>query len=137
MKQKELTRRYLVWCYKTTKEDLDWIDRKFTQLEADRNILKELSKAAKTVCPSEKKAYLKKIDEFKSYMANKQQRGIKEKFLGPDKKELQPQYVYLQNRLKAIEKTIISFFGLKDFKAVRNLYEREMTRRILEAREHT
>lgn len=137
MKQKELTRRYLVWCYKTTKEDLDWIDRKFTQLEADRNILKELSKAAKTVCPAEKKAYLKKIDEFKSYMTNKQQRGIKEKFLGPDKKELQPQYVYLQNRLKAIEKTIILFFGLKNLKAVRNLYEKEMTRRILEAHEHT
>jgi len=137
MQQKELTRRYLIWCYKTTKEDLDWIDRKFTQIEVDRNIFKELNKAVKSVAPQEKKAYLKKIDEFKIYMADKQQRGIKEKFLNPEKKELAPQYVYLQNRFKAIEKTIVSVLGSKDLKAIRMLYEKEMTRRILEAREHS
>ncbi|MDP8266471.1 MAG: hypothetical protein P9M07_05935 [Candidatus Aceula meridiana] len=137
MKQKDLTRRYLIWCYKTTKEDLDWIDRKFTQLECDSNILKELTIAVKSVAPQEKKAYLKKIDEFKAYMASKQERGIKEKFLSLSKKELQPQYVYLQNRLKAIEKTISSFLSPKDLKTIRSLYEQEMTRRILEAREHT
>lgn len=41
---KKLKTRYLVWLYKTTKERLDRIDRKFTQLEVDRFILRELEK---------------------------------------------------------------------------------------------
>jgi len=42
---KTLTKRYLLWCYKTTKEQLDWIDRKFTQIQVDRYTLKCLLKS--------------------------------------------------------------------------------------------
>jgi len=42
--QKNLIRSYLVWCYKTTKEDLDKIDRYFTQNHVDNFILSRLKK---------------------------------------------------------------------------------------------
>ena len=40
---KNLKKRYLIWFYKTTKEALDKIERKFTQMEIDKFILKELN----------------------------------------------------------------------------------------------
>jgi len=40
LKEKNLLRRYLIWCYKTTKEELDKVDRYFTQDVADAYILK-------------------------------------------------------------------------------------------------
>jgi hypothetical protein len=135
--EKDLVRRYLLWCYKTTKEDLDWIDRKFTQLKVDRRMLKELMKGFKSVAKIDQDAHLTKIEEFKDYIAKKEERGLKEKFLSSDQKQLQPQYVYLQNRLHAIQETIVTFLGAKGLRSIQALYEQEMTRRILEAREHT
>ena len=44
---KNLKKRYLIWFYKTAKEALDKIERKFTQTEIDKFILKELK--AKTL----------------------------------------------------------------------------------------
>ena len=40
-----LKKRYLIWLYKETKEALDRVDRKFTQIEIDKFILEELQKA--------------------------------------------------------------------------------------------
>ena len=40
--QQRLMRRYFVWCYKTTKEELDKIDRYFTQNTVDDYILARL-----------------------------------------------------------------------------------------------
>jgi len=37
----------------------------------------------------------------------------------------------------AIEKTIKYFLGDKELEKINHLYEQEMTKRILEAREHT
>lgn len=42
--QENLIRSYLIWCYKTTKEDLDRIDRYFTQVLVDRRLLDILLK---------------------------------------------------------------------------------------------
>lgn len=131
-----LTRRYLLWCYKTTKERLDWIDRKFTQLAVDQVILKELEKKRKTVKKSSQADYINNIEEFKTYMQKKKEKGHKEKFLDPDKKCLQPEYIYLSKRLEAIESAIVNLLGNKELKAIRELYEQEMTRRILESRDN-
>lgn len=135
-KEKNLIRRYLVWCYKMTKEELDRIDRKFTQLEVDRVVLKELVQGVR-FSREGKNEYLKKIDEFKKYIAKKEQDANKEKYISVEKKQVQPNYFYLTKRLEAIKKSIIFFLGSKELKKIECSYEGEMTRRILESREHT
>jgi ethanolamine ammonia-lyase large subunit len=120
---KQLKKRYLLWLYKTTKEALDRIERKFTQLEVDRVILKELEKQDKS-----KKAQ-KQIAEFRAYILNKEIDGISLKYEG---KELKPEYYFLDLKLRAIEKTIAQELGAATLSKIKGAYEQEMTRRILE-----
>ncbi len=132
LNQKNLIRRYLLWCYKTTKEDLDRVDRYFTQSLVDHRLLDLLLKSR----PSDA-ACQKKIVDFETYMDAKEKNALGKKYINVDKKTLHPDYWYLQTRLSAIEQVIVEFFGKKELKTVQNAYEKEMTRRILEAREHT
>jgi hypothetical protein len=125
---KSLKKRYLIWLYKTTKEALDRIDRKFTQLEIDSFILKELKKLDKS---GKAKKF---IDEFESYIQNKAKDGLLLKF-GEDK-ELKPDYHFLVIKLKAVEKAITAGFGKNFLDEVKMLYEVEMTERILKSRDH-
>lgn len=137
LEEKNLMRRYLIWCYKTTKEQLDRIDRYFTQLKVDENVANLLLKNRDIKDKKKERAYLEKIDEFIQYMEKKEARVVSQKYLDPEKKVLQPDYWYLKNRMKALEKTISGFLGTKELKTIKSLYEEEMTRRILEAREHS
>ena len=130
--EKHLLRRYLIWCYKTTKEDLDRIDRYFTQLKVDERLLSILKKEA-----GHDPVRLKKCEEFKLYMDNKVKNVLPKKFSDVPQQILQPEYWYLQTRLKALEQTIKDVLGPQELKKIVALYEAEMTRRILEAREHT
>ncbi len=129
--EKKLIRRYLVWCYKTTKEELERVDRKFTQLVVDGRILKELEKN------SERPFIEKEIAEFKLYMATKRSDAQKSKFSDTALSNLNPRYVYLKNRFLAVKKAIADFLGKKELADIERLYEEEFTRRILESREHT
>ena len=61
---------------------------------------------------------------------------MKLKFSDTSKKSLNPQYLYLKNKLQAIEAAIKHFLGAKEYQAIRSMYEKEFTNRILEAREH-
>ena len=131
-KEKDLLRRYLIWCYKTTKESLDRVDRYFTQLHVDRFIWKELKK----VRPSTP-AYLDLVKNFEKYMQDKEKNVYPKKFLDASKATLEPQYQYLRARLSAVEKATGHFLGKSELSKMRVLYEDEMTRRILEAREHS
>lgn len=133
--EKNLIRRYLIWCYKTTKEDVDRIDRYFTQWLVDQHLLKDLNSSKKKA--SCVKDYGKLIGDFEAYMHTKRANAQKKKILNSSSQKLQPQYEYLKNRLSAVEKAICHFFNKKELTRIRNLYEGEMTRRILEAREHT
>ncbi len=130
--QKNLVRRYLIWCYKTTKEELDRIDRYFTQSLVDRRLLDLLLKNDENNVE-----YQQKVADFRVYMDTKEKNALNKKYLDLKKKTLKPQYQYLQNRLCAIEKVIVEFLGQKELKSIQMLYEKEMTRRILEAREHS
>lgn len=121
---KNLKKRYLIWLYKTSKEALDKIERKFTQLEIDRIILKELKKADK-----DKKA-TKFIEEFITYVQNKEKGALSLKYQNQD---LHPGYYYLILKLKAIEKVITRILGNKTLKEIKALYEKEMTERILKS----
>ncbi len=135
LEESRLIRRYLLWCYKTTKEDLDRIDRKFTQLKVDSYILHQLQKTQKGIFVAIKQRYAESVENFRSYKDKKQHEALEQKFFDANKKIPQAHYVYLRNRLRAIEEAIRHFLGQKELRAIQYLYEEEMTRRILEARE--
>jgi len=137
VEEKRLIRRYLIWCYKTTKEELDRIDRYFTQMKADEVILSELNKRAKKKDKVAAWAAAKKTQEFKVYMDKKTSRALSQKYRDVKKKILNPDYIYLKDRLSGIELAITKFLGKKELQTVQDLYEKEMTQRILTAREHT
>ncbi len=132
--EKNLIQRYLIWCYKTTKEELDRIDRKFTQLMVDEYILKRIAKAQ--VEPQIKSSYQGLIDDFKEYMKKKEGDFKQSKFRDAILGLPHPNYVYLSNRLSAIEEAIGFFLGKKKIQLIQSLYEEEMTTRILQAKEH-
>lgn len=131
-KQRAIIQRYLVWCYKTTKESLDRIDRKFTQALVDRFILNQLQKASFQSGPE----MIKVINDFERYIATKEEEGRKQKFSNADKEILNVEYAYLVKRLNAIEVAIRHFLGPRMLAKISHLYETEMTRRILESKEH-
>lgn len=133
--EKNLIRRYLIWCYKTTKEELDRIDRKFTQLKVDYFMLDELKKMDKKTLVSSD--YAKLLSDFIVYIENKEKDAQESKFSDSKKQHLNSRYLFLRNRLSTIEKAIIHFLGPKQKIEIARLYEEEMTRRILESREHT
>jgi len=122
--KRNLKKRYLIWLYKTTKEALDRIERKFTQLEIDRFILKELKKSDK------EKRLTKFIQEWQNYIQNKEKEGLNLKY---EYSKLKPDYYFLFLKLKAIEKAIIKELGIKAKKEIKSLYEKEMMERILKA----
>ena len=136
LEEKRLVRRYLVWCYKTTKEDLDRIDRKFTQLKVDDYLWNHLMKSQKKIPSALKEQYARHVEDFRNYKDKKQKEAFEQKFLDGDKQIPKVDYLYLKNRLRTIERAIKSFLGIKELKSIQVLYEGEMTRRILEAREH-
>ncbi|MCX5710901.1 MAG: hypothetical protein NT060_02890 [Candidatus Omnitrophica bacterium] len=124
---KNLKRRYLVWFYKTTKEALDKIERKFTQVEVDKFILKELKKQNKA------KGTEKLLAGFEAYMLEKEMDGFVLKY---DGKQIRPEYTFLVMKLQAVEKAIQKELGNKALDKIKVLYEREMTERILKSTEH-
>lgn len=131
-----LVRRYLIWCYKTTKEDLDRIDRYFTQLRVDHYVLAELSRAGELQNQAVAGECLKKVNEFQQYIEEKAEKVFPQKFVDAKREQVQPEYWYLQARFSAIERAIIFFLGKKELTQIHALYEDEMTQRILTAREH-
>lgn len=122
-----LKKRYLVWFYKSVKEALDKVERKFSQAELDKLIIKELKILDK---PGKAKSA---IAEFESYAARKEKDGLALKYGG---KDLKPGYYFLELELKAIERTIAKEFGMKSLDEIKDLYETEMIGRILKSTEH-
>ena len=66
---KRLIKRYLTWCYKTTKEELDRIDRMFTQLLVDAYVLSKLEHNSEV-------RRLKELDKFRLYIQNKEEKAL-------------------------------------------------------------
>lgn len=135
--ENKLIRRYLIWCYKTTKEDLDRTDRYFTQFEADQYMLDQLTSDEYFKSSKAKINYKKLIDDFNLYLNEKKSAADKKKYSNIEEEELSPDYLYLLNRLSAIENAIVHFLGKEELNNIQFLYEEEMTRRILQARDHT
>ncbi|MBF0489222.1 MAG: hypothetical protein HQL15_01210 [Candidatus Omnitrophica bacterium] len=132
---KDLIRRYLLWAYKTTRESFERIERKTTQLMVDERLLKTVNKLAKPK-GALLKDYQQQVEEFEVYIAHKRRDEIKQKFSDDKGVILHPQYLYLKNRLTAIEEAIEYFLGSKELKKMEGLFEQEFVGRILQAREH-
>ncbi len=124
---KNLKKRYLIWFYKATKDELDRIERKFTQAGLDRFILKELKSLDKS------NLVAKQIGEFEAYIANKEKDGFALKY---DNKNIKPEFYFLDIKLCAIEKAIKKEFGIRELAKIKSQYEKEMTERILKSTEH-
>lgn len=135
LNERNLIRRYLVWCYKTTKESMDRVERKFTQLRVDRFVLAQLP-SQKSKGYNLNEGYDKLLQGFKKYIAKKEDDALREKFAGNSSRKLKPNYQYLIYRFEAIQQAIVYFLGKNELKKIEGLYEQEMTQRILEAKEH-
>jgi hypothetical protein len=134
--EKKLIRRYLMWCYKTTKEELDKVDRYFTQIKVDDFVWQKLREDKEYKPASKNEPYRILVDQFQLYRNNKEEKALKKKFQDGRGGLLMAEYHYLQCRLAAIEEAVQHFLGIKGLKEIEHLYEQEMTRRILEARDH-
>jgi len=127
-----LKKRYLIWLYKTTKEAFDCYERKFTQLEIDQSILQEIEKELKgSYLPHEKKALEKHVNDFRDYIAKKEDVCVKLKYKG---KKMNPEFIFLDVKLEAIEKAITKELGRDALAKIKEVYEQEMQRRIMEQR---
>lgn len=130
---KNLKKRYLIWLYKATKEAFDKYERKFTQLEIDEFLLKEIEKELKeSYLPSEKKDLEKYVNAFRAYISEKENACLKLKYKG---KKINPDFIFLDAKLIAIEKAIKKEFGREFLDEVKELYEEEMVKRVLNQRE--
>ncbi len=123
---KNLKRRYLIWFYKVTKEAWDKVERKFTQLDIDRDLLDEMKKLDTS---GKAEGF---IEEFEVYIQNKEKKGLDLKY---DGNKLKPEYYFLDLKLKAIERVIENELGKKALGEIKSLYEQEMTERIMKSRE--
>jgi hypothetical protein len=131
----DLIRRYLLWMFKTTKESFERIERKTTQLMVDEYVLERIKRAGSVPARGRRK-YDGLVKGFETYIKTKREEELKLKFSEGKEKTLHPQYVYLKNRLQAVEAAIRHFLGEKELRAMRSLYEKEFTGRILQAREY-
>jgi hypothetical protein len=131
---RNLQKRYFVWLYKTTKEAFDKYERKFTQTDIDKDILSELeSTLLGAYLPHEKVELEKLIDGFKDYISSKEKACMDLKYQG---KKTNPDFIFLDMKLNAIEKLIAKELGRRALEEIKRLYEREMLQRILRSTEH-
>jgi hypothetical protein len=130
--KKNLQFRYLLWLYKTTKEEFDRIERKFTQVDIDRKLLRSMAGQRDALKLKGEMTPGKFLKDFKDYIDKKENDGLALKYEG---RKLRPEYYHVSLKLEAIEESIVEELGKKALKKIKSLYEQEMRRRIIEARE--
>jgi ABC-type lipopolysaccharide export system ATPase subunit len=131
---KNLKKRYFVWLYKTTKEAFDKFERKFTQTEIDKEILKEIENTLMgSYLPHEKAELEKLVNSFQEYISAKEKSCLELKYQGL---RTNPEFIFLDVKLNAIEKLIVQELGRKGLAEIKALYEKEMTQRILRSTDH-
>lgn len=97
---RSLYKRYLFWLYKTTRDELERIDRKFTQLDIDRQIEKLLEN---------KEGVSEYLKEWKDYILAKESDALKLKFSSNG--ALDSRYLFLSLKLEAIIAITRKMFG--------------------------
>jgi len=131
---KNLKKRYFVWLYKTTKEAFDKYERKFTQTEIDKDMLLEIENTLMgAYLPHEKVELEKMVNKFREYIETKEKACLELKYQGL---RTNPEFIFLDVKLSAIEKLITKELGRKGLEEIKALYEKEMVQRILRSLEH-
>ncbi len=131
---KNLKKRYLIWLYKTTKEAFDKYERKFTQVDIDRDILKEVENTLMgSYLPHEKAELEKLVDNFQEYISAKEKACLELKYKGL---RTNTDFIFLDVKLNAIEKLITRELGRRALAEIKALYEKEMVKRILRSTDH-
>lgn len=131
---KNLKKRYLIWLYMTTKEAFDRYERKFTQLDIDEFMLKEIEKDFKEAyLPNDKKALEKFVNDYRDYIAEKEKMCLKLKYKG---KRTNPDFLFLYVKLEAVEKAILDVLGTKGLAEIKKFYEEEMILKISRGVKH-
>lgn len=131
---KNLKKRYFIWLYKIAKETFDKYERKFTQIDIDNDILAEMeNQLLGSYLPHEKDALQQRIDDFQKYIGTKEKACLE---LRDSQKKINPDFIFSEMKLNAIEKTIQKELGKRGLEEIRSLYEKEMTQRILKSTEH-
>jgi len=131
---KNLKKRYFIWLYKTTKEAFDRYERKFTQVEIDRDILLDVENALMgAYLPHEKVELEKLVNNFQEYISTKEKACLELKYQGL---RTNPEFIFLDVKLNAIEKLIVKELGRKILEEIKGMYEKEMISRILKRAEH-
>jgi len=124
--------RYLLWLYKTTREQTERIERKFTQLDIDKKILERLEAQQGTEDAASVQGH---IQEWRCYIAQKHKDGIAAVYTKEDGPR-RGDYLFLKYKLQAIEESIQELFGAKELKRMKQMFDDEMVKRILGEREH-
>jgi len=128
---KNLKKRYFIWLYKGAKEAFDKYERKFTQVGIDKDILMEMEKELLgSYLPHEKDVLQRHIDDFEKYIENKEKACLE---LRDQNKKINPDFIFSEIKLNAVEKVIARELGRKGLAEIRALYEKEMTKRILKS----
>ncbi|MFA6358509.1 MAG: hypothetical protein WCY09_07640 [Candidatus Omnitrophota bacterium] len=131
---KNLKKRYCIWLYKIAKEVFDKYERKFTQVDIDKDILAEMEKELLGLyLPHEKEVLQRHINDFESYIENKEKSCSEFRNQG---KKINPDFIFSEIKLNAVEKIIAKELGRKGLEEIKSLYEREMIERILKNTEH-
>ena len=131
---KNLKKRYFIWLYKTTKEAFDKFERKFTQTDIDKDLLQEIENTLMgAYLPHEKAELEKHVNNFQEYIAAKEKACLELKYKG---QKTNPEFIFLDVKLNAIEKLIAKEFGRRFLAQIKALYEKEMTKRILRSTDH-
>lgn len=125
-----LMKRYLFWLYKTTRDELDKIDRKFTQLEIDNEIFKKLKKTVKPLKPEVTQGLDVFLRQWQEYIFGKDSDAQKLKF--KEDGQMDHAYLFLRLKLQAIEEIICKRFGKKELVLYKRLYEDAAMKRITE-----
>lgn len=125
-----LHKRYLFWLYRMTREELDKIDRKFTQLDVDKEIQKSLNDKIRGLGAAFEEKLSPFLKEWKEYVFQKESDAQKLKFA--EDGQMDPQYLFLRLKLEAIEQAAKARFGSKGLAEFKKLYEESAFKRILE-----
>ncbi len=124
-----LTKRYLLWMYKTTKDELDRIDRKFTQLEVDRFIADYFLKVSGRLNKKRRDALSAYFRQWDEYTGAKEKDAESLKYVGPG--ELEPRYAFMHLKLEAILRAVRRYLGPGSIKEFQRLYEAKAIENIL------
>lgn len=122
-----LYKRYLFWLYKNTREECDRIDRKFTQLDIDEEISSFLGSAF--IGEKEMRQIGPFVLEWKDYISRKKADADKLKF--SEDGDVNPAYVFMRLKLKAVEASVLKHFGRRGMEEFRRLFEESSMQRIM------